>query len=87
MTCDCPCDMMFPWQPYFDRHVFQNFIILFLDGFWRFWTNPEIQDGATRWPAFRNGYTIIVMCHHNLIMRMSKETFSDILSTLQVSLS
>ena len=22
MTCHCPCDLMFPWQPYFDRHVF-----------------------------------------------------------------
>ena len=25
MTCDCPGDLAFPWQPYFDRHFFQNF--------------------------------------------------------------
>ena len=27
---------------------------LILDGFLRFWTNPEIQDGRPRWPPFRN---------------------------------
>ena len=25
MTDDCPRDLPFPWQPYFDRHVLQNF--------------------------------------------------------------
>ena len=33
-----------------------------LDGFWRIWTNPEIQDGGPRWPPFRNDYTIITSC-------------------------
>ena len=27
MTCDCPSDLTFPWQPYFDRHVFFNISI------------------------------------------------------------
>ena len=26
MTCHCPHDLTFPWQPYFDRHFFQNSI-------------------------------------------------------------
>ena len=30
-----------------------------LDGFLRFWTNPEIQDRGPRWPPLRNGYDII----------------------------
>ena len=25
ITCPCPRDLTFPWQPYFDWHVFQNF--------------------------------------------------------------
>ena len=24
MTGDCPRDLTYPWQPYFDGHVFQN---------------------------------------------------------------
>ena len=25
MSCHCPGDLTFPWQPYFGRNVFQNF--------------------------------------------------------------
>ena len=25
MTDDCPRDLTFPWQPYFDKHLFPNF--------------------------------------------------------------
>ena len=28
MTCHCPLDLTFPWQPYFDRHVFSKFQFL-----------------------------------------------------------
>ena len=55
-----------------------------LDGFFRFWANPEIQDGELRWPPFRKYF---VMCRHHLMMRTSKETFSEVPSTLYVSLS
>ena len=30
MTCHCPRDLTFSWQPYFDRHVFQKFRFLLL---------------------------------------------------------
>ena len=30
MTCHCPRSLTFPWQPYFDRHVFQNFEFSYL---------------------------------------------------------
>ena len=33
-----------------------------LDGFVRFWTNPEIQDGGPGWPPFRNDSEIIMSC-------------------------
>ena len=58
-----------------------------LGDFLRFWTNPEIQDGGPRWPPFRNDYAIITSC--DVIAPRcgrQKETFSEILSTLQVSL-
>ena len=45
MTCDCPCDLTFPWQPYFTG-MFLFISITFeltLVGFLRFWTNPEIK--------------------------------------------
>ena len=32
MTCRCPRDLTFPWQPYFDRHVFfKIYLILILN--------------------------------------------------------
>ena len=59
-----------------------------LDGVLKIWTNPEIQEWRTKMAAIqkwlRNYY---VMWRHNLMMRTLKETYSDILSTLQVSLS
>ena len=51
--------------------VFRSFYCVFirfnyfepiLDGFWRIWTNPEIQDGGPRWPPFRTDYAIITSC-------------------------
>ena len=57
-----------------------------LGDFLRFWTNLEIQVGGPRWPPFRNDYAIITSCDA-IMMRTSKETISDVLSTLQVSLS
>ena len=33
-----------------------------LDGCFRFWTNPEIQDGGPEWPSFTNDYAIISSC-------------------------
>ena len=30
MTCHCPRDLTFPWQPHFYRHVFQNFSFSYL---------------------------------------------------------
>ena len=47
-----------------------------LNGFLKFWTNSDIQDGGRHSEMIRH-----------LMMRASKETFSDVLSTLQVSLS
>ena len=30
MTCHCPSDLTFQWQPYSDGHVFQNVNILYI---------------------------------------------------------
>ena len=69
MTCSCPPDLTFLWQPHFDRHVYQlekKLFVIFsksldyfkaflfvliifepiLDGFLKYWKNPEIQDGG-----------------------------------------
>ena len=49
-----------------DRFMVFLFVLitfeLILDGFWRIWNNPEIQDGGLRWPPFRNDYAIITSC-------------------------
>ena len=37
MTGDCPRDLTFPWQPYFDRNVFQTFnLVAFFKSLVRF---------------------------------------------------
>ena len=46
--------------------VFLFFLTTFepnLDGFLRFWKNPEIKDGGPRWPPFRHDHAIIHRRH------------------------
>ena len=51
---------------YLDRFMVFLFVLItfepVLDGFLRFSTNPEIQDGGPRWAPLRNDFAIITTC-------------------------